>query len=59
MPWNPAQHRLFEFVAHDPAKAKAEGIDIKPSDAAHMAGEGIKKGKALGAAMRQRGTPSK
>lgn len=43
MPWTPSQHRLFEFVSHDPSKAKKEGIDIKPGDAARMAAEGIRK----------------
>lgn len=51
MPWSPAQHRLFEFVAHEPEKAKAEGIGVKPSDAAHMAAEGIRtKAKEMQAA---------
>lgn len=43
MPWTSAQHRLFEFVAHDPKAAKKEGIDVKPTDAARMAAEGIRK----------------
>jgi hypothetical protein len=41
MPWNPAQHRLFEAVAHDPQLAKEKGIPQKT--AAHMAAEGIRK----------------
>ena len=48
MPWTPAQHRLFEFVAHNPKEAKREGVDVKPNDAARMAAEGIRKaGKEL------------
>lgn len=43
MPFSPKAHRLFEFVAHNPAKAKAEGIKVKPTDAARMASEGVKK----------------
>ena len=43
MPWTPAQHRLFEFVAHSPAKAAAEGIKIGQATAQRMASEGIKK----------------
>lgn len=40
MPWNPAQHRLFEAAAHNPAIAKAKGIP--QARAATMASEGIK-----------------
>ena len=40
MPWSPAQHRLFEAAAHNPAVAKARGIP--QAQAAKMAGEGIK-----------------
>ena len=43
MPWSSSQHRLFEFVAHEPGKARAEGIKVKPADAARMASEGVKK----------------
>jgi hypothetical protein len=39
MPWSPAQHRLFEAAAHDPAIAKAKGIP--QAKAAQMASEGI------------------
>lgn len=42
MPWTPAQHRLFEFAAHSPQKARAEGVKIPQAQAAIMAGEGIK-----------------
>lgn len=59
MPWNPAQHRLFEAAAHDPAIAKRTGIP--QATAARMASEGIKKpaakyagadrGKRLGKAL--------
>lgn len=41
MPWTPAQHRLFEAAAHDPAIAKSKGIP--QAKAATMASEGIKK----------------
>lgn len=41
MPWTPAQHRLFEAAAHNPAIAKAHGIP-QPK-AAKMADEGIKR----------------
>lgn len=41
MPWNPAQHRLFEAAAHSPAVAQRVGIPVQT--AAKMAGEGIKK----------------
>lgn len=41
MPWNRAQHRLFEAAAHDPSVAQRVGI---PQDkAAQMASEGVKK----------------
>ena len=40
MPWTPAQHRLFEAAAHNPAIAKAKGIPTQK--AAKMAAEGIK-----------------
>lgn len=40
MPWNPAQHRLFEAAAHNPAVAKRVGIP--QGTAAKMASEGIK-----------------
>lgn len=41
MPWTPAQHRLFEAAAHNPAVAKKVGIPEKK--AAQMASEGVKK----------------
>lgn len=40
MPWSPAQHRLFEAAAHDPAVAKRVGIPQQK--AAQMASEGVK-----------------
>ena len=40
MPWNPAQHRLFEAAAHSPEVAKRVGIPM--GQAKKMAGEGIK-----------------
>jgi len=43
MPWSPAQHRLFEFVAHNPSKAASEGIKIGQGQAQKMASEGIKQ----------------
>lgn len=40
MPYSPAQHRLFEAAARDPAIARAHGIPV--NIAAQMASEGIK-----------------
>lgn len=40
MPYSPAQHRLFEAAARDPAIAKQKGI--AQGQAAQMAAEGIK-----------------
>ena len=55
MPWSPAQHRLFEWAAHDPKAAHKEGYDLKQKDAARMAGEGIKHDpKALAKGIRER-----
>ena len=51
MPWTSKQHRLFEFVKHNPAKARAEGIKIKPSDASRMAAEGVKENSSVKHAM--------
>jgi hypothetical protein len=45
MPWTMGQHRLFEFVKHNPEKAHAKGIKISQSDASRMASEGIKNEK--------------
>jgi hypothetical protein len=52
MPWTPAQHRLFEAAAHNPAIAARKGVPQQ--QAAKMAGEGIKRGPALAAAIRKR-----
>ena len=41
MPWNEAQHRLFEAAAHDPKVAKRVGIPME--QAKQMASEGVKK----------------
>ena len=41
MPWTPAQHRLFQAAAHNPAIAQAHRMS--QSKAASMAAEGIKK----------------
>ena len=41
MPWNEAQHRLFEAAAHDPKVAKRVGIPME--QAQKMASEGVKK----------------
>ncbi len=52
MPWNPAQHRLFEAAAHSPAVAKRVGIP--QAKAAQMASEGVKKkGAAMAAKLRK------
>ena len=40
MPWTPAQHRLFQAAAHNPAIAKSHGMT--QNKAASMASEGIK-----------------
>lgn len=40
MPWTPAQHRLFEAAAHNPAIAKKTGIP--QGQAQKMASEGVK-----------------
>ena len=40
MPYTPAQHRLFEAAAHNPAIAQRKGIPQQK--AAVMASEGIK-----------------
>ena len=45
MPYTPAQHRLFEAAAHNPAIAKAKGIP--QAKAATMASEGIKKPRRI------------
>jgi hypothetical protein len=39
-PYNPAQHRLFELAAHNPAAAKRVGIPQQTAQ--KMASEGIK-----------------
>jgi hypothetical protein len=44
MPWTPAQHRLFEAAAHNPAIAAAH--HMQPGKAAQMASEGIKQNVA-------------
>lgn len=41
MPWNEAQHRLFEAAAHDPKVSKRVGIPME--QAQKMASEGVKK----------------
>jgi len=51
MPWSPAQHRLFEAAAHNPAVAKRVGIP-QPK-AAQMASEGIKQ-KAMAKVLRSK-----
>ncbi len=52
MPWTPAQHRLFEAAAHDPAIAARKGIPQQ--QAQKMASEGIKdKPKKLAAVLKR------
>lgn len=54
MPWTPAQHRLFEAAAHNPAVAKRVGIP--QAKASQMASEGIKKqsrGEAMAAKLKK------
>lgn len=41
MPWTPAQHRLFEAAAHNPAIAQAH--HMSQPKAATMAREGIRR----------------
>lgn len=43
MPWNPAQHRLFEAAAHNPDIAKRKGIP--QATAQRLASEGVKPQK--------------
>jgi hypothetical protein len=43
MPWNPAQHRLFEWAAHNPGAAQSAGYHIPQAKAATMASEGIRQ----------------
>jgi hypothetical protein len=45
MPWTQAQHRLVEWVAHDPKAAHAAGYKIPVSAAKKMASEGVKPSK--------------
>jgi len=42
MPYTLKQHKLFEYVKHNPTQAYAKGIKIKPADASKMASEGVK-----------------
>ncbi len=44
MPYTQKQHKLFEYVKHNPEKAHAKGIKISQSDASKMASEGVKSG---------------
>jgi hypothetical protein len=52
MPWTPAQHRLFQAAAHDPAIAKKAGIP--QAQASKMAAEGV-RGKVMAQAIRKNG----
>lgn len=57
MPWNSAQHRLFEAAAHSPAVARRVGIP--QAKAVGMASEGVgpasqPASKLLGAVLAQR-----
>ncbi len=51
MPWNPAQHRLFEAAAHSPQISKKVGIP--QPQAQKMASEGIKKGPMMAELLRK------
>lgn len=42
IPFTLKQHKLFEYVKHNPTQAYAKGIKIKPADASKMASEGVK-----------------
>lgn len=57
MPWSPAQHRLFEWAAHNPSAAQQQGYHIKQGDASRMASEGIKR-RYGGLAMASGGSPT-
>jgi len=52
MPWNSAQHKLFNAAAHNPAFAKQVGIPVL--QAKKMASEGIKRGPLMAQAMRKK-----
>jgi len=52
MPWTVKQNRLFNAAANNPNIAKRVGI--KQSDARRMASEGIKKGKRMAKALRDK-----
>lgn len=54
MPWNPAQMRLFQAAAHNPAIAQSSGIP--QAKAAQMASEGVvgRAGKSGGIDTTQR-----
>ena len=41
MPWTPAQHRLFQAAAHNPAIAKSHGMTTQKASV--MASEGVKR----------------
>ena len=41
MPWSPAQHRLFQAAAHNPAIAQSHGMTT--AKASSMAAEGVKR----------------
>lgn len=53
MPWNPAQHRLFEAAAHNPQIAQRVGIP--QGQAQKMASEGTKRGALLAQHLRKVG----
>lgn len=58
MPWTPAQERLFQAAAHNPAIAQAKGIPQQR--AASMASEGVKpksKAQVLATALLKMGKP--
>lgn len=50
IPWDNAQHRLFEAAAHSPAVAQRVGIP--QAKAAGMASEGVKR-QSLASALRK------
>ena len=53
MPWTPAQNRLFQAAAHNPAVANRVGIPQEK--AAQLASEGVKK--SLVSALRKTNKP--
>jgi hypothetical protein len=54
MPYTWEQHKLFEYVKHNPQEAHKKGIKISTADASRMASEGVKGGKTASKAKSKR-----